>query len=357
MTDNTKIPPSMPPFPQGWQAAPQDEIDLRELLLVLWRQKIVIIAVTLVFALAGIAYALLAPQVWSANAVIVGPKSEDTLPLRQVSSQASALGLDGFPDGNALYAQFALYFNARDNQRAYLRQTPQFKAAVQEQQLDARGQRLWVNEWSKLIAAAPVDKKGEQPGTELTLSAASADDSLAMLNGYIDYIIAIQRAELIANLESDRALKLSSLQQRYDLLLEDTKRNIAYEITKTSLSDSLARAAGVTAPLINYNQNDKFSITLGTKGLQEKLALLKSIDVAVYQPKLAGMKTQMARLQQVSLDKLAFRPFSYLEAPDEPLTRDKPKRPLVVVLATLLGAMLGVGIVLVRHAFGRGENA
>ncbi|UBH29263.1 LPS O-antigen chain length determinant protein WzzB [Aeromonas enteropelogenes] len=355
MTDNTNIPPSTP-VPQGWQAAPQNEIDGRELVLVLWRQKIVIILVTLVFALAGVAYALLAPQVWSVKAVIIEPKSEETLPLRQVASRASELGLDGFPNGKALYDQFLLNFNVLDNQRAYLRQTPQFKAAVQELQLDARGQRMWVNEWIKLIAVAPVDKKGEKPGTQLTLSASSSSDSLAMLKGYIDYLIAIQRAELIANLESERALKLSSLQQRYDLLLEDTQRSIAREITTTSLSDSLARAAGVTAPLVNYNQNDAFPITLGTKGLQEKLALLKSIDVAVYQPKLADMKVQMARLQQVSLDKLAFRPFSYMDEPHEPMTRDKPKRPLVVVLATLLGVMLGVGIVLVRHAFRRPED-
>jgi LPS O-antigen subunit length determinant protein (WzzB/FepE family) len=60
-------------------------------------------------------------------------------------------------------------------------------------------------------------------------------------------------------------------------------------------------------------------------------------------------------LKQVSLEGINFRPFSYLDVPDEPLTRDKPKRPLVVVLATLLGGMLGVGIVLVRHAFRKPE--
>ncbi|MOA22764.1 Chain length determinant protein [compost metagenome] len=65
----------------------------------------------------------------------------------------------------------------------------------------------------------------------------------------------------------------------------------------------------------------------------------------------------MARLKRVSLEGITFRPFSYLDAPDEPMSRDKPKRPLIVVLATLLGGMLGVGIVLVRHAFRRPEQA
>ncbi|WP_231867074.1 GNVR domain-containing protein [Aeromonas enteropelogenes] len=46
-----------------------------------------------------------------------------------------------------------------------------------------------------------------------------------------------------------------------------------------------------------------------------------------------------------------------IESPEEPFTRDKPKRPLIVVLATLLGGMLGVAIVLVRHVFRRPDEA
>ena len=106
-----------------------------------------------------------------------------------------------------------------------------------------------------------------------------------------------------------------------------------------------------------FSSQERFSILLGAKGLEEKLALLKSLDLAVYQPGLQQLQAQMDRLKRISLEGLSFRPFSYLDAPDEPLTRNKPKRPLVVVLATLLGGMLGVGIVLVRHAFRRPELA
>ena len=60
-------------LPQGWQASSGDEIDLRELILVLWRQKLMILLVAGVFAAAGIAYALLAPQVWVSQAEIKQP--------------------------------------------------------------------------------------------------------------------------------------------------------------------------------------------------------------------------------------------------------------------------------------------
>ena len=65
-----------PVIPNQWVQAPvSEEIDLRELVLVLWRQKLLILLVSGVFAVAGIAYALLSPQVWSAKAVISAPRN------------------------------------------------------------------------------------------------------------------------------------------------------------------------------------------------------------------------------------------------------------------------------------------
>ncbi|WP_244061184.1 Wzz/FepE/Etk N-terminal domain-containing protein, partial [Aeromonas caviae] len=57
MTNKEITPNSDAQLPQGWQAA-TDEIDLRELVLVLWRQKLLILIVTALFASAGIGYAL-----------------------------------------------------------------------------------------------------------------------------------------------------------------------------------------------------------------------------------------------------------------------------------------------------------
>ena len=98
-----------------------------------------------------------------------------------------------------------------------------------------------------------------------------------------------------------------------------------------------------------------FSISLGTKGLDERLALLKSIDIELYKPELPKLKVQMARLKQISLEGISFRPFSYLDAPDEPLTRDKPKRPSGRGTGHPARRHAGVGIVLVRHAFRKPE--
>ncbi|MDX7676373.1 Wzz/FepE/Etk N-terminal domain-containing protein [Aeromonas caviae] len=339
------------PLPQGWQTA-SDEIDLRELVLVLWRQKLLILIVTALFAAVGVGYALFAPQQWSAKAVITAPKPEDLLPMQKISAQASALGLTGFPDGKSLHQEFVLEFNAYENRRDYLKASSLFA----ELGLDDRAKSRWLRDWGQLVTAQPVDKKGEEPGIAITFAAPTAEASLAMLEGYVGYIVKLQQQQLIQRLDAQRDLQLEEMNTRYTVMQEEAKRALQQEIFEITLASSVAKAAGVSAPLERTGSQERFSILLGSKGLEEKLTLLKSLDLALYQPELQQLQAQMARLKRISLDGISFRPFSYLDAPEEPLSRDKPKRPLIVVLATLLGGMLGVGIVLVRHAFRRPEQ-
>ena len=344
-------------LPQGWQASSGDEIDLRELILVLWREKVLILLITVLFAAVGVGYALTAPQQWSAKAVITEPKPEDLLPMRKISAQVSALGLVGFPDEKSLYQEFVQEFNAYENRRDYLKASPLFAEHIKELALDDKAQRRWLRDWANLVTAKPVDKKGEEPGIAITFAAPAAETSLAMLEGYVGYIVNLQQQKLIERLRAQRDLQLEEMNAHYAVMQEDAKQALQQEIFEITLAGSVAKAAGVSTPLERTGSQERFSILLGSKVLEEKLTLLKSLDLALYQPGLQKLQAQIARLKRISLEGISFRPFSYLDAPDEPQSRDKPKRPLVVVLATLLGGMLGVGIVLVRHVFRRPEPA
>lgn len=347
-----------PAIPNQWVQAPaSDEIDLRELVLVLWRQKVLILLVTSVFAVAGIAYALLSPQVWSAKAVISAPRSEDLRPLLRMASQATQFGVTGFPSGQDLYGEFIAEFNSYENRRDFLKGSSFFKEQVQTAQLDPRAQRLWLRKWAELISAEAIDKKGEKPGIIITSSADNSSQALNLLETYIQFIIAKQQRDLVSNLVEQQSTKVAALSTSLKLTREDAERVFKNEIDNLALTISIAKAAGVERPLTNYSNGDRFSPTLGTKGLEEKLKVFKTLELTTYQPKLIELQVQMERLKAVEMDGISFRPFSYLDAPEEALSRDKPKRPLIVVLATLLGGMLGVGIVLVRHAFHRPERA
>ena len=346
-----------PVIPNQWVQAPaSDEIDLRELMLVLWRQKALILLVTSLFSVAGIAYALLLPQVWSAKAVISEPHSEDLRPLLRMASQATLFGITDFPTGQDLYGEFIAKFNSYDNRRDFLKGSSFFKEQVQVAQLNQREQRQWLRKWSELISADAVDKKRGGADIIITSSADNSSQALNLLESYIQFIIAKQQRDLVSNLAEQQSAKVAALSTSLKLTREDAERAFKSEIDNLALTISIAKAAGVERPLTNYNNGDRFSLTLGTKGLEEKLKVLRTLDLTAYQPKLIELQVQMDRLKAMKIDGVSFRPFSYLDAPEEPLSRDKPKRPLIVVLATLLGGMLGVAIVLIRHAFRRPEQ-
>ena len=265
MTNKEITPKSEAHLPQGWQAT-SDEIDLRELVLVLWRQKGLILLITAFFAVAGVIYALTAPQQWSAKAVITAPKPEDLLPMKKISVQASALGLTGFPDGKSLYQEFVQEFNAYENRRDYLKDSPLFTEQIEESALDAKAQRRWLRDWANLVTAKPVDKKGEEPGIAITFAAPAAETSLAMLEGYVGYIVKLQQQKLIERLGAQRDLQLGEMNTRYTVMQEEAKRALQQEISEVALANRVAKAAGVSTPLERTSSQERFSILLGSKG-------------------------------------------------------------------------------------------
>ncbi|MCH2281455.1 MAG: Wzz/FepE/Etk N-terminal domain-containing protein, partial [SAR324 cluster bacterium] len=66
------------PYPQHFE---DDTIDLYELWITLWNKKWLVISVTFITALGSVVYALLAPQIYRAEALLLPPRAKDILPL------------------------------------------------------------------------------------------------------------------------------------------------------------------------------------------------------------------------------------------------------------------------------------
>ena len=333
-----------------------DEIDIIELMILLWKKKYRILLASFIFGCIGLLYAMTAPEQWTVNATIYQPKQRDTLELDRLRTTLNIQGLAGAKNNKAIYNDFLLEFKSYNNISNYLQGTSQFKEYIVENDLDSLAQQRLLRKWSEWMTVEPTDKKGEQPGIRLSFSFFKKEDALSLLTGYINYIISLQSQELLNILENNRNSQLSTLQLRIKMKTEDAQRKLAREIENIDYSMSIANAAGVNKPLENFSYGDRFPITLGRDGLAKKLAILKSLKPEGYMPEIMELNVQLNRLKDINLDKLEFRPFSYLDTPSQPLTRDKPKRPLIVVLATMLGGMMGVALVLLQHAFRQDRN-
>lgn len=348
-------------LPQGWQASSGDEIDLRELILLLWRQRLLILLVAGIFAAAGVAYALLAPQVWISQAEIRQPtlKEVESLELninQLINAQVPETAFASF-DKKVLYNDFVNNFNSLNNKRQFFIENGYLDAeAAQSGVTNELGKRLLLKNMVEGISAKVLDTLGEN--VTLSFAAGTATEAKERLAQYIAFIQMQESAAKGKELNTIWQNRIKTLQTQYESAKADTLKQLQDDILRTQYSLRITQAAGLEAPVQNLQDQGSLPIDLGARALAEKLKILKEIKNPEFMnPGIGDLRLQLSSLQAIKLEDLPFQSFAYLASPSEPLSRDKPKRPLVVVLATLLGGMLGVGIVLVRHMFRRPEPA
>jgi LPS O-antigen subunit length determinant protein (WzzB/FepE family) len=126
-------------------------------------------------------------------------------------------------------------------------------------------------------------------------------------------------------------------------------KRLQEEIERTEFALRISQTAGIEAPITNLNNNSIFAIDFGAKALDEKLKILKEIKTPeLINPELADIRLHLESLLAMPQEKVSFVPYHFIRSPSEPLNRDKPKRTLMVVMATLAGLMVGVMAALLR---------
>lgn len=359
---------------QRVQIPASDDIELRELMLILWRQKFLIMLTTLLFSIMGIGYAMTVRQVWTSQAVISEPSVSQIAELQLAvdkiqaiktssnsknSSDDATLSNSVFAslEQSAIYQSFISAFNSMNNKRAFLMQEGIYAVEMENAGLsDKRSERALMSALADAISAKVMDKTSQD--MTLNFSAETPELALHRLMKYIDFVQQQQLKSKNTELQSIWQNRIKALSAQYDSVKADTLLKRQEELQRVGYSLRISKAAGVDAPLEKIDSQEIFNIQLGTKGLAEKLNILNEIkDPELLNPELGRIRLQLSSLKALNLQDAEFTSFNMIDSPEEPFTRDKPKRPLIVVLATLLGGMLGVAIVLVRHAFRRSETA
>ncbi|MFM5712354.1 MAG: Wzz/FepE/Etk N-terminal domain-containing protein [Aeromonas veronii] len=318
------------------------KIDMQFLIRHIWSNKVTVFLVTLLMFIIGVCYATFAPEIWTSRAIIDMPKKQDTFVLDQLRGQLKLYNLDGIPNDQELYTNFILEFNTYNNIREFLRSYKPFTTYVNEKSLDDTAQQRLLRTWSSSISATPYDTKNNKPGIILSASSSTSAQSFDLLNKYIKFILAKQKKDLIAVIEQNRSVNIKTLESMYRLKFEDAKIYLENEKENIENSIKVATAANVDKPLLNFNQNDRFPITLGKDALSEKLKILESMDVEKYSPELMELKKSISRLKGIKIPELDFRSFTYLDDANQPLNKDAPKRTVIIGLSIIFGVMLGV---------------
>lgn len=341
---------------------PNDEINLRDLFATLWRSKFLILAITTLFSVAGIAYALLAAQEWKSKAVVTAPMPAQVEHLRlRLENIKKILRLEKLNEKNfttveplndafftafseaKLFTDFIEAFNSFDNKCEFL-ETNDYLTEEDKKEADSR--RRFLEKVAQKITAS--QKKTETFYT-LSFPADNAPEARKRLSAYLNFLQAKEVAMKNKQLNAEIINQSQSLILKQQILKVDTLKRLQEEIARTEFALRISKTAGVEAPVENLNNQTIFPIDLGAKALSEKLKILKEIkNPEIINPDLADIRMRFDGLQALPQEKVSFTSYQVLQSPTEPLNRDKPKRSLVVALATVAGLMLGVVVALFR---------
>nr|WGN91649.1 O-antigen chain length determinant protein [Aeromonas sobria] len=351
-------------LPKTWNTT-DDEIDIRELISVILYSKNFILSIVFIFLCIGSFYSFCAREVWTSHALINEPSLQQVEALQlEIEKLKSSIPLEsvGQIDFSTLtrpeiYKSFVTAFNGMNNKRSFLIKEGIFSEELRQAGIDdTRNDNALMAELGKQIVAKPFDKTSTD--ISLSFSADSAEQANKRLLAYIDFT---QSQQIVAKNEELKIIimnRIKALSVQYENIKSDTLKTQQDEIAKTQYSLQISVAAGVDKPLERVNSEQIFNVDLGSKGLAEKLSILKGIKKPeLLNPELAKVRQQLNSLKSLKLEDAKFSSFYMIDSPAEPFTRDKPKRLLIVVLSALLGGVLGVAIVLVRHAFRRPEEA
>nr|ADF80971.1 chain length determinant protein [Vibrio cholerae] len=363
MSSLANTPPVQPPQYPHYAYPANDEIDLKELFSALWQGKWLIIVTTLLFSVAAIGYALTAQEWWSAKATVSQPQLQGIASYQQAVKRYQPLfdvyqedgsiivseALDLLIDPEVIFKRFIQEFNANGTKRRFMQTNPTFltlQKQMMEQNNDPEVMQKLYEEWFERIQASAVDKKANDI---FTLSFQSVDkaSSLTLLNDYIQFVNQTLNQQLNANLISILTAKYGELAQQEKNLQQQAQLRLHVELERTQYALNIAEAADIKQPVQNLGEQEIFAINIGSRALKAKVDALKSIkDLSVFEPRLAILQSKLSQFDLETLSaeaKWSVNGFYYLDQPEQPLTRDKPKRALIVVLGTLLGGMLGGG--------------
>jgi len=302
-----------------------EQIDLLDLVLQLWRGKWVIGAFIAVFIVLAGVYITVAKEKWTSSAIIAQPDAA------QIATYANAL--------NILYGSAAPSMQDIQN-RAINRFNSSFSALAQALENQDIPEKLTIDTTVKGQPLLSVSYQGE--------SAEAAQKQLAQ---YIQQVDQQTAKELSLDLKDNIKQQITTLNDSLENQEKVAQEQKDLRIKQITEALKNAEAAKIATPQIQQTQD----VTQETMFLLGSEALKSMIDNEASRPLVFSPAYYQTKQNLLDIEKLNVNPdtihvYRYVMKPDLPVRRDSPKKAITLILAVLLGGIIGSGVVLGRNA-------
>ena len=357
-----------------------DEIDLIELISILWKKKLWIILSSFIFtAIAGV-YAFTAKEQWTSSAEVIAPRTldlSDYFLMRKEYARILGGEFDAGATASNLFSQFNLLSESLDERRKFFAQSDFYKKKVEGKSETEKAQIL-SELISKHITIKKPDSKKEPDliGNKISFYAETPADAQNVLSQFISTInqsayqieldnFLLYFNELVTDLnyektkfERDLSIHKSVQLENLENALKIAKEAGITEYTKsfglTNNQSAIQQALTVSEakiPLSDSKLSDStYLFMLGEKYLKAQLDVLKNSGI-VYPPRYYQVSSLLSELEPllIKAKQVKANAFSYQASPDYPVKRDWPKRLLLLVIGFILGFLISSIVVLTRE--------
>lgn len=336
-------------YPPIYSASKNEEIDLFELIVTLWRKKWWIIGCMIITIILSGIYAFNAKEQWTSTAVLNLPRFESMNNYYQGFQLVEGETITPTASdviATKLFQQFVVLASSYDEISNYIKQSEFFKSSISD--LDNQKQARLLEE---LVSNMQFTKDKTNPFYTVSFSVETAKQAEELLTNYIatvnQKISRSQYAELAGQING----KKQSIEKRMESLKSIALEQREEEIEDIKVALVIAEKADIqkpeTAGVMDLNRSNLF--LLGKDALE---AMLTSIGKKplVLDTKYYELQSQRIELEEFKIDDKNAQAFSYLKTPSEPVTRDKPKKALILILGMLVGGILGSAVVLGKVA-------
>ena len=357
-----------------------NEIDLIELISILWKKKLWIILSSFIFTAIASVYAFTAKEQWTSSAEVIAPRTLDLGDYFSVRKEyARILGgeFDTGATASNLFSQFNLLSESLDERRKFFAQSDFYKKKVEGKSETEKAQIL-SELITKHITIKKPDSKKEPDliGNKISFYAETPADAQNVLSQFISEInkaaykieldnFLLYFNELIADLnyektkfERDLSIHKSVQLENLENALKIAKEAGITEYTKsfglTNNQSAIQQALTVSEakiPLSDSKLSDgTYLFMLGEKYLKAQLDVLKNSSI-VYPPRYYQVSSLLSELEPllIKAKQAKANAFSYQASPDYPVKKDWPKRLLLLVIGFILGFLISSIVVLTRE--------
>ncbi|WP_324738143.1 Wzz/FepE/Etk N-terminal domain-containing protein [Pseudoalteromonas sp. CuT4-3] len=296
-----------------------DEIDLRELFTVIWQGKLIVIALTILFAVASVFYAISLPNVYKSEALLAPAEAQQQGGLGALAGQfgglASLAGVNLGAGGGVDKTQLALeVLKSRKFSSEFIQKyniLPNLMAAKawnRETNTIVYDEELYIAEQNKWIREVKAPFKAEP----------------SMQEAYKEF-----RKIVNANLDKESGMITLAVEHVSPYVAQQWVKWLIQDINKTMKARDVLEA----------NKSTEF--------LTQQLDQTKIADIRAVLYKLVEEQTKTIMFANVR-DEYVFKTIDPALVSEE---KFKPKRALICIFGTLLGCFIGVTIVLIRLYF------